>query len=73
MLTRVSSAMPTTETSDDAFKSRMNSLISGGTEMRSACGSRMRRQISGPGKPSAAAASAWPLREALSAPRRISA
>ncbi len=46
MLTRVSSAMPTTETSDDAFKRRMNSLISGGTEIRSACGSRMRRQMS---------------------------
>ena len=46
MLTRVSSAMPTTETSDEALSSRMNSLISGGTEMRSACGSRMRRQIS---------------------------
>ena len=48
MLTRVSSAMPTTETSDDALRSRMNSLMSGGVEMRSACGRRMRRQTSRP-------------------------
>ena len=33
MLTRVSSAMPTTETSDDALSKRMNSLMSGGTEI----------------------------------------
>ncbi len=46
MLTRVISAMPTTETSDEALMRRMNSLISGGIEMRSACGSRMRRQRS---------------------------
>ena len=53
MLTRVSSAMPTTDTSDEALSSRMNSLISGGTEMRSACGSSMRRQMSTRPKPSA--------------------
>ena len=49
MLTRVSSAMPTTDTSDEALMRRMNSLISGGIEMRSACGSRMRRQRSSAG------------------------
>jgi hypothetical protein len=70
MLTRVSSAMPTTETSEEAFNKRMNSLISGGIEMRSACGSRMRRQTSRPEKPSATAASAWPGGVAASAPRR---
>ena len=32
MLTRVSSAMPTTETSDEALIRRMNSLMSGGVE-----------------------------------------
>ena len=65
MLTRVSSAMPTTETSDDALSSRMNSLMSGGIEMRSACGSRMRRQMSRPAKPSAAAASRLPARHGV--------
>ena len=40
--------MPTTETSDEALRSRMNSLMSGGTEIRRACGSRTRRQMSKP-------------------------
>ena len=73
MLTRVSSAMPTTETSDEALISRMNSLMSGGVEILSACGRRMRRQMSRPEKPSAVAASPCPRGTALSAPRRISA
>ena len=73
MLTRVSSAMPTTETSDDALSKRMNSLMSGGTEIFNACGRRMRRQISSGPKPSAVAASPCPRGTALSAPRRISA
>ena len=51
MLARVSSAMPTTDTSEDALSRRMNSLMSGGTERRNACGSRMRRQIAPPAKP----------------------
>ena len=33
MLTRVSSAMPTTDTSDEALIRRMNSLMSGGVEI----------------------------------------
>ena len=36
MLTRVNSAIPTAETSEEALSSRMNSLINGGVEMRSA-------------------------------------
>ena len=73
MLTRVSSAMPTTETSDEALSRRMNSLMSGGAEILSACGMRMRRQMSRPENPSAVAASPCPRGTALSAPRRISA
>ena len=73
MLTRVSSAMPTTDTSEEALRSRMNSLMSGGIEMRNACGSSTRRQISEPAKPSATAASVCPRGTALRAPRRISA
>ena len=33
MLARVSSAMPTTETSDEAFRRSMNSLINGGADI----------------------------------------
>ena len=47
MLTRAQSAMPTTETSDEALISRMNSLMSGGVEIRSACGRRTRRRCRG--------------------------